>query len=317
MEPGEKIFDLYYWDQVLQESGDGGKVVMCQPKLFSPCAGSPFSSGASAKSPGPARCDFVMKIRAKEQLEQQGVSVERFALLQRRLLNLAPHPGVMPIHEVLEDDRCFYVVMPRATGGSLIHGLLTDYVDGVMPPRALRRLLREILAAVGHVHAQGMLHRDIKPDNIVLMPKKAVLIDFDHADPQWSCEAAALAIHDEYLGTMRFNAPETFIGRFSRGSDLYSVGCILYLLVTGQMPYGDSVFDESDESRKGWRTAVFGRMRDAGPVDFLQDVWSAQPLCKSFCQELLAFSPSRRPADARAALAHAWFADEEEGGDCD
>merc|ERR1719265_149203 len=91
------------------------------------------------------------------------------------------------------------------------------------------------------------------------------LIDFDHADPDWSPKTPAL--HDGYFGTLRFNAPETFMGEFSVASDLYSVGCILYLLMSGQMPYDDEVFDgdEDDEHvlaerRHGWRTEVHQRM---------------------------------------------------------
>lgn len=318
LERGQKIFDLYYWEQVLQESGDGGKVVVCQPKPPGQArAASPFPPGAHSRvlspdTPGPGRYDFVMKMRSKEQLQQQGVSIEKFALLQGRLLNFPPHPGVMPLHEVFEDEKFFYIVMPRATGGSLIDGLLTSYADGNMPPQALKGLMREILSAIGHVHAQGMLHRDIKPDNIVLMSETAVLIDFDHADPEWSPEEGGSTIGDEYLGTMRFNAPETFLGRFSMSSDLYSAGCILYLLVTGQMPYNEDVLSVVGPCKNGWRTAVFGNLRDAGPIDFSQSVWAEQPLCESLCNQLLAFSPRLRPADARKALAHEWFTSAED-----
>lgn len=77
----EKIFDLYHWDEVLQEEGDGGKVVVCKPK------------GALGPNASPKR---VMKIRSKESLERNGLQ-EQFRLLQLRMLNLPPHPGVLPI----------------------------------------------------------------------------------------------------------------------------------------------------------------------------------------------------------------------------
>lgn len=311
----EKIFDLYYWEEVLQEVGDGGKVVVCRPKAPSTSSG----RGRSRRAPEPGTSDRVMKIRAKVSIKD----VEKFRTVQLRMLNFPPHEGVMPIHEVLEDDRFFYIVMQKATGGSFFYALLAEYNDGVMPSPAVRGLMREILAAVSHVHRQGMLHRDIKPDNLVMtgdyddalsptgISKGVALIDFDHADPEWSPDIDA---HKEaYLGTMRFNAPETFRGEFSVSSDLYSVGVILYLLMSGQMPYSDAVFGEGDPDDKpfprvgcGWRSAVYDQMRQAS-IDFSIDPWPAQPLCKDFCSRLLAFHPCDRPPSADAALMHEWL----------
>merc|ERR1711933_173013 len=104
----------------------------------------------------------------------------------------------------------------------------------------MKYLMRQILTAVGHVHEQGMLHRDIKPDNLVMQvypdpespsgkAHKVMLIDFDHADPEWSPVLPRTPYDSETsFGTRRFNAPETFQGSFSQESDLYSVGVILY-----------------------------------------------------------------------------------------
>merc|ERR1711988_1896308 len=107
-----------------------------------------------------------MKMCKKEFLRREGIE-EQFRTVQKRVLNFPEHPGVMPLHEVLEDDHHYYTVMERAGDGPLFQSLLDTYGDGVIPAMAIKDLIRRVLQALGHVHRHGMLHRDIKPDNIV------------------------------------------------------------------------------------------------------------------------------------------------------
>merc|ERR1719316_701918 len=92
----------------------------------------------------------------------------------------------MPLREVLEDDKYFYTVMKKAQDGTLFEDLHKRFNDGVIPSSTLKNLMMQILRAVGHIHKHGLLHRDIKPDNIVVQQGAAMLIDFDHADPDWN-----------------------------------------------------------------------------------------------------------------------------------
>ncbi|CAE8624249.1 unnamed protein product, partial [Polarella glacialis] len=177
MDEEVKIFDIYSWKEVLQEEGDGGKVVVCQPK------------DSYLDVP---RKTYVMKMRSKKSLQDQSME-EQFRLSQVKLLNLPEHAGVLPLQEVLEDDKFYYIVMEKATGGSFFAGLLSEFQDGIMPAEEIKRLMHGVLEAIGHVHKQGMLHRDIKPDNLVMRfcddcmsptgkSRRAAIIDFDHAD---------------------------------------------------------------------------------------------------------------------------------------
>lgn len=311
MKEGEKIFDKFFWSKVLQEQGDGGKVVICRRR-----------KGGSPKGEHPEG-DLVLKMKAKATMNRPEDDL-RFRNLHKRLLAFPPHPCVVRLLEVYEDDRFFYTVMPRANGGALITGLLQHFSDGNIPADKMKALMRDILDAVGHVHSNGMLHRDIKPDNLVLQLsqhddikcRKVMLIDFDHADPDWHPSIFQKCSTD-FVGTPRFAAPDVFQGQFSQQSDLYSVGAVLYLLVAGKLPYADEVysgfwdFAECNElqSPGGLQAAarrVFKRMAEA-PPDFSLAAWTSQPACRELCEALLDFSPHRRSSCAKEALLFPWF----------
>lgn len=297
---GKKIFDLYSWDKVLQESGDGGKVVVCRPK----------------DRPGEAH-NLVLKMQSKQTLRKKSHE-EEYRNVQLRMLNIPPHDGVLQAKEVFEDDNFYYVVMDKASGGPFFECLLEEFEDGVMPERAICGLMHDILEAVGHLHANGVLHRDLKPDNMVMQKmdgtgarsKRVALIDFDHADVSWSPRNPSQ--RGCCYGSMRFNAPETFLGEYFGSSDLYSVGAIMYLLMTGKMPYPEDIFtrgepkDKDPRDNKNYLNSVFQEV-SATAVDWECDPWPTQPICRFFCQRLLAFDPADRFNSAQEALADPWF----------
>jgi serine/threonine protein kinase len=354
----EKIFDLYFWDEVLQEEGNGGKVVVCHPKDKLNRPGDAATVPAETKQQGSTQRQggegLVMKIRSKESLRQQRIE-EQFRKSQIKLLNLPPHPGVLPIYEVLEDDKFFYILMPRAIG-SFLEGLVSEFEDGVMPEGAVRTRMREIIEAVGHVHSQGMLHRDVKPDNQVMVQvppedqersgksptKRVALIDFDHAEPEFEPSTVTQQFNS-FFGTIRYSAPEAFSGCFSQTTDLYSIGVILYLLMTGKMPYNEDTYSayyssrECEEAIEGrspktarspkspwsgpdkeaqsptspgprfnWRAAIYQRIMES-QIDWCCNPWPEQPTCKALCQRLLAIDPKDRFESAEAVLSHSWF----------
>merc|ERR1719262_316037 len=91
---------------------------------------------------------------------------------------------VLDIFEILEDDNSFFVVMPMCEGGELFNFLVTE---AEIPESECKRIIREILQAVGHLHDNNLIHRDVKPENILFddsglpesSPKTVKLIDFE------------------------------------------------------------------------------------------------------------------------------------------
>lgn len=300
---GKKIYDLFSWTQVLQETGDGGKVVVCHPK----------GSRPSYELDEHRATDYILKIRSKESLLRQR-NEENFRMVALRMLNLPAHQNIVPYHEVLEDEKFYYMVMEKASGGALFSSLLRDYTDGVVPESAVKRFIRDTLEALRHAHRNGLLHRDVKPDNLVVRKpngpeniRRIALIDWDHADPSWVSGGPERS-ENGYFGTLEFCAPEALTGRFSEASDLYSVGVTLYLLMTGKNPYPDQMFEElrKKERTRSAEVTMLQRMSTA-TIDWQCDPWPHQPDCKEFCMRLLAFQPEHRMVSAQQALKHRWL----------
>jgi len=243
-----------------------------------------------------------------------GESVWRSLLT--RMLNLEGHHHVLGLHDVLEDAESYYLVMERCSGGELFDFLQTE-TD--VPERECKRIMREILLAVDHIHSRGLIHRDIKPENIMfhdttsdpstptpLQEKKTIkLIDFDTCTEYGDDSPRAKHI----VGTIGYIAPEALKGDYSPASDLWSVGVIFYILMTGDLPFEEHLFadDPSDTCIGSESMESMYQKLNGAHIDFDCDPWSSFPQARDLCQSLLAFSPGDRSPSARAALSHPWL----------
>jgi WD40 repeat protein len=159
---------------------------------------------------------------------------ERFLREARTAAGLR-HPHIVPVFDAGEIDGQPYLAAAFIAGRTLTDLVREKRLD---LPTAVR-IVRDLAAALTHAHSQGVIHRDVKPDNILVdLDKTAYLMDFGLAFRQ---EAADKLTHDgDVLGTPAYMAPEQARGRTTEplpAGDQYSLGVILYELLTGRTPF--------------------------------------------------------------------------------
>ena len=146
------------------------------------------------------------------------------------------HAHIVPIYDVGEREGIAYFVMTLVTGGNLAALLARE---PRLPIEEVRRLLCEIADALSYAHLRGVIHRDIKPDNILLDGDtgRAIVTDFGIAR---AIEAGTrLTITGNALGTPGYMSPEQAVGEreVDGRSDIYSLGVLAYQMVTGRLPF--------------------------------------------------------------------------------
>jgi tetratricopeptide (TPR) repeat protein len=165
-----------------------------------------------------------------------GVNVDRF----RREIQLAAslqHPHIVPLHAAGQADGLLYFTMPLVEGDSLRARLARA---GEQPVADTVRLLRDVVDALAYAHARGVVHRDIKPDNILLSAHHAMVTDFGVAKAlSESTGRAALTSAGVALGTPAYMAPEQAAAdpHADHRIDIYAVGAVAYEMLTGSPPF--------------------------------------------------------------------------------
>ena len=148
------------------------------------------------------------------------------------------HPNIVPIYTVEEKDNLVFFVMALITGENLGTHLTHT---GAMPPVEVRRILREVADALAFAHHRNVIHRDIKPDNILLDAEsgRAMVTDFGIARALTDSGDSRLTATGMAIGTPAYMSPEQSAGdRAVDGrSDLYSLGVVGYQMLCGQLPF--------------------------------------------------------------------------------
>lgn len=167
-------------------------------------------------------------------LARTATSRERFVREARTAAGLS-HPHIVPIHRVGEANGFVFFVMSYVEGETLGERLRTR---GPLPPADTTRVLREVAWALAYAHGRGIIHRDVKPDNILLEAGtgRALVTDFGiaHGGAHPGPEADA----DTVMGTAHFMSPEQAANApVDARSDIYALGVVGYLAVSGRLPF--------------------------------------------------------------------------------
>jgi tRNA A-37 threonylcarbamoyl transferase component Bud32 len=193
------------------------------------------------------------------------------------------HRGMVTVYDVVESGGRPWIIM------ELVHARSLDQVlaqDGPLPPARAAAIGQQLVSALASAHAAGVLHRDVKPSNVLLTPDgRAVLTDFGIATFEGDAQLTQTGM---VMGTPAFTAPERIRGEAaSPASDLWSLGATLFAAVQGHGPYA---------SRGGALTTMNAVINEETPA-----APAAGPLGPVIA-ELMHHDPAARPDAARAAM---------------
>ena len=162
-------------------------------------------------------------------------AAERFTN-EAKAVAMLSHPNIVSVYDVSLTGSEKYIVMEYINGITL-----KEYLDkkGRLEWREAVHYTNQILGALSHAHSKGVIHRDVKPENVMLMRDGSIkVIDFGIAKLP---DSKSLTVIDKAIGTVNYISPEQASGKNSdEKSDIYSTGILLYELVTGQLPFVSS-----------------------------------------------------------------------------
>ena len=221
--------------------------------------------------------------------------VERFSR-EAEALGRLKHPHIVDVTDFgvdREGGSRPYLVMELLEGPTLHERL----ASGPMSPHQALPIFEALADAIDHAHAQGVLHLDLKPGNVVLVPGRdgadtPKILDFGLAQFHTAgSDRAETERPSQLIGTPAYMAPELFDGQpTTRAADLYAFGIVMYETLTGRPPFQGSVAEIRQQQRAGvaTRTDISGA--------------ALHPEVTSALREAFALDPGRRPRSARAAV---------------
>ncbi len=230
--------------------------------------------------------NVAISIIKAEGLDQ--TALDRVRREAQTIAALGTQPNLIAIFDIGEEAGRPYTVSEYAPGGDLRHKLRE--ADGRLPIDRTIAIAQDLCRALALAHAQGVLHRDVKPDNIWFTADgTAKLGDFGLAIAFGHSRVTAPGT---LLGTAAYMPPEQALGSdIDARADLYSLGCVLYEMVTGQPPFpGDSA------------VAVISQHVNTPPAPPSEQREDIPPALEALMMQLLAKAPENRPASASSVL---------------
>jgi tetratricopeptide (TPR) repeat protein len=231
----------------------------------------------------------VVKVLSPELAE--GISAERFGR-EIKLAASLQQANIVPLLDAGDADGLPFYTMPFVDGESLRARL----ASGPLPITQAVSILRDVARALAYAHERGVVHRDIKPDNVLLSRGTAVVTDFGIAKAlaaSWTSPGATLTMDGVALGTPAYMAPEQAAGdpATDARSDVYAFGCMAYELLSGKPPFVQPTLHQLVTAHMTEIPRPVAELRPETP-----------PMLAALVMRCLAKNPADRPANADALV---------------
>ena len=229
LKPGTKLMHGQYTIESFLNAGGFGITYLAKDSLDRKVVIKECFPGAFCR-----RSRYIVQARSRAH-QNELKSIVRLFVQEARSLAKLDHPNIVGVHQVFEDNDTAYMALDFVTGRDLLDTI--DDPNHGLTPTQIKSILKEILGAVGFIHDQGILHRDISPDNILIDDNfNPVLIDFgaarEEATKQSRVLSALRVVKDGY-------SPQEFYisgSEQSPSSDLYALSASFYHLIDGDTP---------------------------------------------------------------------------------
>lgn len=222
----------------------------------------------------------ALKVLGVELVDSPGFR-ERF-LREARTAASISHPGMVTVYDAGDSDGQLYIAMQYVDGADL-GALLRE--EGALEPRRVVSLLRQIAGALDVAHARGIVHRDVKPANVLIDSELCYLTDFG-LTKNISSETM-LTARGQFVGTVHYMAPEQVEGAaVDARADVYGLGCVVFHALTCQPPF----------ERESEVSVAMAHLKDAPPT-----LMSVRPDLPTGLDAVLATALAKRKQDRQAS----------------
>lgn len=206
--------------------------------------------------------------------------VEHIDAIQEEIeiLTKLDHPNIVRYYETYIDEKYIYLVMEYIGGGELFDKI-TAQENQVFSEDMAAHYMKKLFSALNHMHAKGIIHRDIKPENIMITAADEIkIIDFGLSKRSKKGEK----LHN-VAGTPYYMAPEVLEGDYDNKCDVWSLGVLLYVLMSGYLPFQGAN-----------RAEVFAKIKKAKYHFNHEEFKICTPLVIDLIQKLLVIDPKKR-----------------------
>ncbi|KDP27071.1 hypothetical protein JCGZ_22068 [Jatropha curcas] len=246
----------------------------------------------AATSPSPSRTTFPAWKKQQQQVSISDKLLTNEMLVMRKIVeNVSPHPNVIDLYDVYEDQNGVHLVLELCSGGELFDRIVRK---DKYSEREAATVVRQIAKGLDALHGANIVHRDLKPENCLFLNQKddstLKIMDFGLSSVEEFTDPVV-----GLFGSIDYVSPEALSqGKITCKSDMWSLGVILYILLSGYPPF----IAQSNRQKQ--------QMIIAGDFSFYEKTWkNITSSAKQLITDLLHVNPDRRPS-AQDILSHPW-----------